>query len=122
NGCVLLVVCGALSVPLGAPWVAAQSPPAEPGTKSSAPSKKGAKKQDKKDREAAKRFGKRADALLAAPPVSKGDWSLLIADAQTGESLYERDADKYYVPASNMKLFTTALALAKLGPDFRFQT
>src|SRR5262249_53456425 len=26
------------------------------------------------------------------------------------------------VPASNMKLFTTALALAKLGPDFRFRT
>src|SRR2546430_8611033 len=26
------------------------------------------------------------------------------------------------VPASNMKLFTTALALTKLGPDFRFHT
>jgi len=24
------------------------------------------------------------------------------------------------VPASNMKLFTTALALAKLGPEYRF--
>jgi len=47
---------------------------------------------------------------------------LLIADAETGETLYELNADKYFVPASNMKLFTTALALAKLGPDYRFRT
>ena len=43
-------------------------------------------------------------------------------DAQTGETLYEKNADHYFVPASNMKLFTTALALAKLGPDYRFRT
>jgi len=122
NGCVLLLLCGALRVPLGARRVAAQSPSVESKAKSSASSKKNNKKQEKKDRDAAKRFAKRADALLGAPPVSKGDWGLLIADAQSGETLYDRDADKYFVPASNMKLFTTALALTKLGPDFRFQT
>ena len=69
-----------------------------------------------------KRFTERAEALLAAGPVNKGDWGLLIADAETGQTLYELNADKYFIPASNMKLFTTALALAKLGPDFRFHT
>jgi D-alanyl-D-alanine carboxypeptidase/D-alanyl-D-alanine-endopeptidase (penicillin-binding protein 4) len=59
---------------------------------------------------------------MAAAPESKGDWGLLIVDAQTGETLYEKNADHYFVPASNMKLFTTALALAKLGPDYRFRT
>jgi serine-type D-Ala-D-Ala carboxypeptidase/endopeptidase (penicillin-binding protein 4) len=71
---------------------------------------------------ATKRFTERVDALLATAPVSKGDWGLLVVDADTGQTLYELNADKYFIPASNMKLFTTALALAKLGPDFRFHT
>jgi len=71
---------------------------------------------------ATRRFGERADALLATAPASKGEWGLLIVDAETGETLYEMNADRYFVPASNMKLFTTALALAKLGPDYRFHT
>jgi serine-type D-Ala-D-Ala carboxypeptidase/endopeptidase (penicillin-binding protein 4) len=71
---------------------------------------------------ASQRFANRADALLGAEPASKGEWGLLIADAETGAILYEQNAAKYFVPASNMKLFTTALALEKLGPEFRFHT
>ena len=71
---------------------------------------------------AAARFGGAAETLLAAAPASKGDWGILIVDAQTGEPFIEKNADGYFVPASNMKLFTTALALAKLGPDYKFHT
>jgi D-alanyl-D-alanine carboxypeptidase/D-alanyl-D-alanine-endopeptidase (penicillin-binding protein 4) len=71
---------------------------------------------------AANRFSARVDVLLTVPAASKGEWGVLIADAVTGETLYTLNADKYFVPASNMKLFTTALALAKLGPDYRFHT
>jgi len=66
------------------------------------------------------RFARRS--LLATTPTSKGEWGLLVVDAESGETLYEQNADKYFVPASNMKLFTTALALAKLGPEYRFHT
>ena len=68
------------------------------------------------------RFAKRVDTLLGAEPASKGEWGLLIADAETGETLYEQNIADYFVPASNMKLFTTALALDKLGTEFRFHT
>lgn len=67
-------------------------------------------------------FAARARIILGSGQPAKGDWGLLIADGSTGQVLFEENADKYFVPASNMKLFTTALALAKLSPDFRFRT
>ncbi|HEY1472180.1 MAG TPA: D-alanyl-D-alanine carboxypeptidase/D-alanyl-D-alanine-endopeptidase [Candidatus Acidoferrum sp.] len=73
-------------------------------------------------RPAAERFAERADALLAGNPVSKGEWGLLVVDAASGEVLYEKNAASYFVPASNMKLLTTALALDKLGSNYRFRT
>jgi len=71
---------------------------------------------------ATERFSERAERLLQTAPVDKGEWGVLVVDGVTGETLYERNADKYFVPASNMKLLTTALALDTLGPDYRFRT
>jgi D-alanyl-D-alanine carboxypeptidase/D-alanyl-D-alanine-endopeptidase (penicillin-binding protein 4) len=68
------------------------------------------------------RFAERAEKLVQTAPVDKGEWGLLVVDALTGETLYQKNADKYFVPASNMKLLTTALALDTLGPDYRFRT
>ncbi len=82
----------------------------------------GAKKQSVTSKKNTARFAARAEPLLGTAPASKGEWGLLIVDAESGETLYEQNADKYFLPASNMKLFTTALALAKLGPEFRFHT
>jgi D-alanyl-D-alanine carboxypeptidase/D-alanyl-D-alanine-endopeptidase (penicillin-binding protein 4) len=81
-----------------------------------------AKKPSGASKKASAKFAARAAVLLGAAPASKGEWGLLILDADNGETLYEQNADRYFVPASNMKLFTTALALAKLGPDYRFHT
>jgi len=71
---------------------------------------------------AAERFAERAEKLVQTAPVDKGEWGLLVVDAATGETLYERNPEKYFVPASNMKLLTTALALDTLGPDYQFRT
>ena len=103
----------------GAPHSSAQS---KTKTEPSPAACCGAKKQNLATRRAAAKFAARAEVLLGTPPTNKGEWGMLIMDAESGEPLYEQNADKYFVPASNMKLFTTALALAKLGPDYRFRT
>jgi serine-type D-Ala-D-Ala carboxypeptidase/endopeptidase (penicillin-binding protein 4) len=87
-----------------------------------APEKKGSAAHEGHAMLPAELFAARAQLLLNSGQPSKGDWGLLVADAKTGEVLFEQNADRYFVPASNLKLFTTALALATLGPDFRFRT
>src|SRR5947207_11532191 len=104
-------VCG-----IGAPLLRAQA------KAKTQPACCGAKKKSGASKKATAKFAVRADALLATTPTNKGEWGLLVVDAESGETLYEQNADKYFVPASNMKLFTTALALAKLGPEYRFHT
>jgi serine-type D-Ala-D-Ala carboxypeptidase/endopeptidase (penicillin-binding protein 4) len=69
-----------------------------------------------------KRFRARLDSALAESHAQKNLWGILIADRDNGETLYELNADKFFTPASNAKIFTTALALSTLGPDFRFHT
>ena len=67
-------------------------------------------------------FAAREQMILGNGQAAKGDWGVLIADARSGQVLFEQNADRYFVPASNMKLLTTALALARLGVDYRFRT
>jgi len=54
--------------------------------------------------------------------VGRDYWGILVCDRDTGETLYETNADHFFTPASNAKIFVTALALATLGPDYRFHT
>jgi D-alanyl-D-alanine carboxypeptidase/D-alanyl-D-alanine-endopeptidase (penicillin-binding protein 4) len=52
----------------------------------------------------------------------RGFWGIEVVELANGETLYSRSADHLFIPASILKLFTTAAALDKLGPDFIFRT
>jgi D-alanyl-D-alanine carboxypeptidase/D-alanyl-D-alanine-endopeptidase (penicillin-binding protein 4) len=63
------------------------------------------------------------ERLIASSPAARtAFWGIQIVDLASGKTLYEQNPDHFFVPASNTKLFTTALALTRLGPDFTYQT
>lgn len=45
-----------------------------------------------------------------------------VKDISAGRVVYSRNANRYFVPASSLKLFADAAALIYLGPDFHFKT
>ena len=59
---------------------------------------------------------------LDHPRFVSARWGVLIVSANSGQVVFERDADKSFTPASNMKLYTSAAALDGLGPDFKVET
>lgn len=65
---------------------------------------------------------KQVETILSQPDLARGFWGIEIASANSGKVLYSLNADKLFTPASNTKLFTTAAALAMIGPDYKFRT
>jgi D-alanyl-D-alanine carboxypeptidase/D-alanyl-D-alanine-endopeptidase (penicillin-binding protein 4) len=69
-----------------------------------------------------KRLGKAIDAIVSRPDFAAAFWGVEVRSLKTGRTLYARNAEKAFRPASNMKLVTTAAALDAFGPDARIRT
>ena len=65
---------------------------------------------------------KQIESVLAEPELARGFWGIEIASEKSGKVIFSFNADKLFTPASNTKLFTTAAALALIGPDYHFRT
>ena len=65
---------------------------------------------------------KQIKEILSVPGAKDAFWGIEIRDLKSDKILYSLNADHFFVPASNTKLFTTALALSRLGPAYRFHT
>ncbi len=68
-------------------------------------------------------FEKRVDRILAKhPAVQQAHWGILIQELESGRTILSRNPAQLFIPASNTKLFTSALALTRLGPNYVFHT
>ncbi|MBL9162516.1 MAG: D-alanyl-D-alanine carboxypeptidase/D-alanyl-D-alanine-endopeptidase [Planctomycetaceae bacterium] len=68
-------------------------------------------------------LAKRLDAVLEDHPTAQRTTvTLKVVDLESGETLYDRGGNRLQVPASNLKIYTSACALDAFGPDHRFQT
>jgi len=65
---------------------------------------------------------RRIEEILRRPEFATTRWGILIESLDRRKVVFEREAEQLFTPASNMKLYTTAAALVRLGPDFRFRT
>jgi D-alanyl-D-alanine carboxypeptidase/D-alanyl-D-alanine-endopeptidase (penicillin-binding protein 4) len=64
----------------------------------------------------------RIETLLAAREAQSARWGIQVKSLGSGAIVFERNPDEHLTPASNTKLFSTALALTRLGPNHRFVT
>ena len=62
------------------------------------------------------------DSLISQPDFRNAQWGVLIVNPRTGDTIYSRNAGKLFMPASNMKIITSAAALTLLGPEYRYRT
>ena len=60
--------------------------------------------------------------FLADSAMEHASVSFCIIDANSGKSVFEYNQDKSLIPASILKLITSASALEMLGPEYTFRT
>jgi len=61
-------------------------------------------------------------SVLDAPATPNAVWGVYVKNLRTGQVVASRNADRSLLPASTLKLVTTATALDVLGPHHRFAT
>jgi D-alanyl-D-alanine carboxypeptidase/D-alanyl-D-alanine-endopeptidase (penicillin-binding protein 4) len=61
------------------------------------------------------------DSVVDAPEFANGHWGVLVVNTR-GDTLYSHNAGKLFMPASNQKILTSAVAFTQLGPDYRYRT
>jgi D-alanyl-D-alanine carboxypeptidase len=62
------------------------------------------------------------EAILSRPAIAANSWTMLIQNEPGTVTYYQRNPAMGQVPASNMKMLTTAAAFGLLGADYAFET
>ncbi|MBI5509322.1 MAG: D-alanyl-D-alanine carboxypeptidase/D-alanyl-D-alanine-endopeptidase [Deltaproteobacteria bacterium] len=74
------------------------------------------------EEQARKNLETQIQRLLLRPELKGAKVGLYVMRLDDGTELFAKNADVLMVPASNVKILTTAAALATLSPDYRFRT
>jgi len=67
-------------------------------------------------------LAKQINGIINQPSQKKVQFSIHIIKAGSGKAVYKHHANRALVPASNMKIITTAAALKFLGPHYKYKT
>ncbi len=64
----------------------------------------------------------RIEEICRQPALEPGFFAVKIVSLDSGQTIFEQQANKFVRPASNMKLYTVATAIDRLTPDYHFIT
>jgi D-alanyl-D-alanine carboxypeptidase/D-alanyl-D-alanine-endopeptidase (penicillin-binding protein 4) len=67
-------------------------------------------------------LAKRFDAAIDQSELGDARWGAYVVSMTDGSIVYQRNRDRLFTPASNMKIYTTGVALDLLGADYRWRT
>ncbi len=67
-------------------------------------------------------YSNRIFTLIPKEARSNGKLGVVVKSLTTNESIFEFNADKLFIPASNQKVMISVAALSLLKPDYRFKT
>ncbi|HVP68729.1 MAG TPA: D-alanyl-D-alanine carboxypeptidase/D-alanyl-D-alanine-endopeptidase [Anaeromyxobacteraceae bacterium] len=107
RGFLVLFVLSVAALCLTAP-AAAEAPPAAAAASARA--------------EARRKLQEELGAITSRGALAGARAGILVESLDSGEVVFARSPDELFNPASNVKLFTSAAALAGLGPEYRFET
>ncbi|MEL4894457.1 D-alanyl-D-alanine carboxypeptidase/D-alanyl-D-alanine endopeptidase [Crocosphaera sp. Alani8] len=62
------------------------------------------------------------NTILEQEELKRSHWGILVKTLDNKTTLYELNSQKYFIPASNVKLLTTAAALIKFGSNYQIKT
>ena len=62
------------------------------------------------------------DGIISESLQKRVKFSIRIIEADSGRTVYDHDSRELMIPASNMKIITSAAALKYLGPNFVYKT
>src|SRR5437660_1659157 len=62
------------------------------------------------------------DRAIDESEFASARWGVFVMSLRDGRILYSRDGGRLFTPASNMKIYTTAVALDLLGSDYHWRT
>jgi D-alanyl-D-alanine carboxypeptidase/D-alanyl-D-alanine-endopeptidase (penicillin-binding protein 4) len=54
--------------------------------------------------------------------VKSGNWGVMVVSLTRGDTLYAENAGEQMLPASTMKLLTSAVAFERFGPNYQLST
>lgn len=62
------------------------------------------------------------DSVIDQSELASARWGVSVISVTSGKVIYGRNAAQLFIPASNMKIYTTGVALDLLGADYRWRT